>query len=79
MLLMMITIMIEMVVMIIIIYLSIYQAVILLNTRHARVCGDITLPSPVVPCLSVGGNTEEGLSRTLAPSLLIAFYNLQGI
>ena len=55
------------------IYLSIYPAVIHLKgvakTRHARVHGDSTLPSPSMPCLLVGEHTEEGLPRPLAPSL----------
>ena len=33
--------------------------------------GDFTLPSPSVPCLLVGENTEDGLPKPL--------YNLQGI
>ena len=36
-------------------------------TRHARVQGDITLPSPSVPCLLVGVHTEERLPRPFIP------------
>ena len=41
--------------------------------------GDFTFPSPSVPYLFLGENTEEMLPRHLALSLLVAFYNPQGI
>ena len=45
------------------------------KTRHARVYRDITLPSTSAPCLFVGEYTEEGLPKSLPPSLLSPFMN----
>ena len=71
--------------MIMIIYLSIYipgyylPKVGLTKTQHARVQGDIIRPSPSVPCLFMGENTEEGLPIPIAPSMLPTFYEPQGL
>ena len=47
--------------------------------KHARVHGDITLPSPSAPCLFVGENIEEGLLRPFALSLLTPNYKPWGL
>ena len=44
-----------------------------------RIQGDFILSSPSAPCLFVGKITVEGLPRPLALSLLVTFYEPQGI
>ena len=67
------------------IYLSIYLYIYIpgcyppkrevVKTRYTRIHGNITLPSTSVSCLFIREYTEEGLSRSLALSLLLPFTN----
>ena len=47
--------------------------------RVFRVQRHFTLLTPFAPCLFMGENTGEGLPKSLALSLLVTFYEPQGI
>ena len=48
------------------------------KTRHTRVHGDIALPSPSAPCLSIGVY-RGGASHTPRSIPFVAFYKQQGL
>ena len=47
--------------------------------KGVKVQGGFTLLFPSAPVFFVEEHTEEGLPRLLAPSIFVAFYNLQGM